>query len=318
MTAQERIDKGLYWDRAWSLVEGCSPVSPGCAHCWSEKQTHIRSAQQNEKIQARYSDLTDSQGKWTGKIRLMRKDLDKPLHVKKPTTWSIWNDLLHEEVWFDFIGLVLDVIYKTPQHTYYLLTKRAKRMKRAIEYYNGRYDTLPNLRLGVTAENQETADERVVVLCQTPAAFRFVSVEPMLGSVVLENTYETPRDVNIAFDKARSSGGRVHARSYLSHSTNGIDLVVVGGETLVGARPMKPAWPLSLRDQCLSSDTDFFFKSWGEYVDLANMPQETVDRMMPVSSGKTFKRDGYPEMYRVGKKNSGHLLGGREWRELPI
>ncbi|MHB9026954.1 MAG: hypothetical protein ACYC7E_22695, partial [Armatimonadota bacterium] len=72
MTDISRIQKGMYWDRAWSLVEGCTHCSPGCAHCWSAEQTHMRAGQQkNAKIIARYGGLTNAAGRFTGDVRLM-------------------------------------------------------------------------------------------------------------------------------------------------------------------------------------------------------------------------------------------------------
>ena len=98
MTSQKRIDAGLYWDRAWGLVEGCSPVSPGCDHCWAGAQAHIRACQKNEKIKTANEGLTDDHGTFNGTVRFRHDLLDLPFETKKPTVWSIWTDLFHEGV----------------------------------------------------------------------------------------------------------------------------------------------------------------------------------------------------------------------------
>lgn len=145
---------------------------------------------------------------------------------------------------------------------------------------------LPNVWVGVTAENQEQADKRIPLLLQTPAALRFVSVEPMLGPVeLLSNDY---------------LGGCINCESYIDcpekctdcNPNPRVDWVVCGGETGPGARPMHPDWVRSLRDQCQDAGVPFFFKSWGEHC--------------------------YPEqMSRFGKKAADAMLDGREWREMP-
>ncbi|MFX1512058.1 MAG: DUF5131 family protein, partial [Promethearchaeota archaeon] len=106
MTDPKRIEKGMYWDRALSLVEGCTPVSPACDHCWAAAATGMRACQKNPKIRARYEGLTkkvQSGPRFTGEIRIIEDDLEKPLRVKKPTVWAVWNDLFHPDVPFSFI-----------------------------------------------------------------------------------------------------------------------------------------------------------------------------------------------------------------------
>ena len=163
---------------------------------------------------------------------------------------------------------------------------------------------LSNVWLGVTAENQTRADERIPVLLQIPAAKRFVSIEPMLGPVDLQL-------VNMP------DGDDLGVSLYNHGCAAGIDWVICGGETGPGSRPMNPDWVRSLRDQCQTAGTPFFFKSWGDWSE-SYKNDVKVDY---VANDGTLKIDD-PKLdvipvYRVGKKHSGRLLDGREWNEYP-
>lgn len=129
MTSPERIAKGMWWDRAWSIIEGCSLAGAGCLHCWSSAQTHMRSKQSNEKILARYGGLTNDSGKFNGTIRTMPASLEQPLKVRKPTTWAVWNDLFHAGVPNEFVAAAFGVMAACPQHTFIVLTKRPEEMR---------------------------------------------------------------------------------------------------------------------------------------------------------------------------------------------
>jgi protein gp37 len=178
--------------------------------------------------------------------------IDQPLRWRKPTTVFVCSmgDLFHDEVPDKMLFHVFEVMTQASQHTFQVLTKRPQRMlkfcQRIIDI-----DAAPlprNIWLGVTAENQEQADKRIPVLLDTPAAVRFVSVEPMLGNVDLGEYLDLDHSPQTNFD------------------VNGdplLDWVIVGGETGPGARPMHPDWARSVRNQCVEAGVPFFFKKFG-------------------------------------------------------
>ena len=330
MTNPDRIAKGMYWDRAWSLVSGCTHVSPGCDNCWSAKETHMRANNPNEKVKARNEGLTDK-GCFTGQIRFNREFLDLPLRVKKPTVFAIWNDLFHEDVPFEFISEVFARMWAADWHTYLLLTKRPERMREFICGYLPEVisDTTPSphIWLGTTCENQEMADKRIPILLQTPAAIRWVSYEPALGPVDLRewmadcgcvecqrkyftdlDELDLPEDDNA---KCMECGGDIVSfSSYCSDP--GIDWVVCGGESGPGARPCHPDWIRSLRDQCQAAGVPFFFKQFGEWRE-ACLPDDEIWNGKPP---KLLQAHG-AYFVRLGKKAAGRILDGRTYDEFP-
>lgn len=279
-TDPARIAKGMYWMRAWQLTSGCTPVSAGCAHCWSAAQAHMRQHQTNPKIKAMYGGLTTPAGAFNGTVRCNEHLLDLPMHTRKPTTWAIWDDLFHESVPFEFIDRAMAAMALCSWHTFLVLTKRPERM---LEYYTrllpsgknliieaseklvGRIKTdwflriggprwpIPNIWLGTTVENQAMADARIPLLLQCPAAGRYVSLEPLLGEIDLSDYMAVYKDDagrwNLDADDRIASG-----------NMSEISLVIAGGETGPGARPYNPDWLRSARDQCTAADVPFFLK----------------------------------------------------------
>ena len=204
------------------------------------------------------------------------------------------GDLFHEDVPTKFIADVWSIMYHTWKHTFQILTKRPRRMAQFVKGWNANAQRLPsNIHLGVTAENQKTADERIPVLLAIPAAFRFVSLEPLLGEIDL-------RELGLRFFK--------------THETY-LNLVIVGGETGPGARPMHPAWPRSLRDQCAAAGVTFHFKSWGEWLHESQFTND-AQRERALSCKRCDAGDGF-QFVSVGAKAAGHLLDGVEHRGLP-
>jgi protein gp37 len=243
----DRLDKGFWWDKAWTLVEGCTPVSAGCDHCWAARQA------------ARFDPHMLKYGHWSGVIVTRPDRMEIPLRRKKPTTWAIWNDLFHEDVPDEFIMSAFDIMADCPQHIFLIMTKRPERMNQFIKTSNrGLYQK--NVWLGVTAENQEQADKRIPILLHTPAAKRFVSIEPILGPVDLRGI--------TALD-----GDGPDGQLYWIGQDAGIDWVILGGESGLHARPMHPDWARSVRDQCQAAGVPFFLKQADVNGRLVKMPE---------------------------------------------
>ena len=191
------------------------------------------------------------------KINIMESRLSQPKLRKKPTVYFVnsMSDLFHDDVPDSFIDKVFYTISACNQHAFQILTKRAVRMR---EYFKGR--TVPdNAWLGVSVEDKKYGKPRITELQKINAKTRFLSIEPLLEDV-----------------------GRI--------SLKGVHWVIVGGESGVKARPMKEEWVLKIKQQCLKSNTDFFFKQWG-----------------------TWGQDGV----KRSKSANGRVLDGRTWDMIP-
>lgn len=191
------------------------------------------------------------------KLSLIPERLAQPLSRRKPTMYFVnsMSDLFQDEVPESFIDSVLEVIRSTPHHTYQILTKRSGNMR---EFFSQR--VVPdNAWLGVSVEDRKYGKPRIADLLAIKAKTRFLSIEPLLEDL----------------GKIRLSG---------------IHWVIVGGESGFGARPMKEAWAINIRNQCLNAGVDFFFKQWGAWG----------------ADGK-----------QRNKKANGRILDGRMWDMIP-
>lgn len=335
-------------DEVWNPVTGCSKVSQGCKHCYAERV-----------FPRPYP------GRAFTDVRTHPDRLTAPLRWRKPRRVFVnsMSDLFHESVPDAFIDQVFAVMALAPQHTFQVLTKRPERMqtylqpRRAHPIGVAAFDQtlqslaantrsqigagvklqgdvvhlqvwpLPNVWLGVSVEDQETADYRIPLLLQTPAAVRWISAEPLLGPVSFRWAKW--------HDYSCREPGYVH--SHLD-GMRGIDWVVAGGESGPHARPTHPEWLRALRDQCAAADVPFFFKQWGEWAPRSSCYHTREDgsawadadpsaEKWPVlrltqrgHNGRDIAHatdgdDAY--MQRVGKKAAGCLLDGREHLEYP-
>lgn len=260
---------GKFWDKAWSLIDGCTPVSAGCDNCWLARLAH-RFAVEGEPGR-RNGVLTDGQGRFTGAVRFRADRLDIPLRTKKPTVFAIWSDLYHEAVTDEQIRQAYDAmstdVLQPCKHTYLIVTKRAQRAAEFCNRYmpNGLWPW-PNVYHLVTVENQEMADERIPHAMKIPGKVGLL-VEPMLGPVDLG------KDVGGTLWMGGQRGcagmhrgiGTVDCPKHLHHHHDnrckkGINFVILGGETGPHARPMNPDWARSVRDQCHMAGVPFYLK----------------------------------------------------------
>jgi protein gp37 len=206
-------------EETWNPTTGCTKVSPGCPNCYAEvmaRRLHAMGVPGYE----RNFELTTHAGR-----------LEQPLRRRQPTVYFVnsMSDLFHHSVRDEFLDEVFDVIRRTPQHTYQILTKRAQRLPR---YFYGR-ECPDNVWLGVSVEDRRRL-RRIEPLRQVRARVRFLSLEPLL-----EDLGE--------FD------------------LSGIHWVIVGGESGHRARPMRAQWANNLRRLCAGAGVPFFFKQWGKY-----------------------------------------------------
>ncbi len=235
----------IEWTKeTWNPIVGCARVSPGCQHCYAERMAKRLIAMGQEK----YYGTLDKNGRWSGLLNFDIDNWEAPRKRKKPTVYFVnsMSDLFHETVGFNWIMRVWDVMRDTPQHTYQILTKRADIMSRTGKALADIYGVLPNVWLGVSVENQQYANERVPLLLETPAAIRFLSCEPLLGSV----------DLNKREFLCTDWRKRLTIGTY-------VDWVIVGGESGPGARPIDVKWIKDIVDQCKEADTSVFVKQLG-------------------------------------------------------
>jgi protein gp37 len=315
-------------NEVWNPVVGCTPASAGCDHCYARAMFNRNLVIHTHKFE---------------NPSTYPNRLDIPFHWKNPRRVFVnsMSDLFHPDVPFSFIDDVFSVMTGNNRHTFMVLTKRPKRM---IEFLKQHY--LPgakadNIWLGVSVEDQETADQRIPqLLLATVAAVRFVSVEPMLGPVELRKIKGDFVNFNV-LDKSRFDYG-IDGFGVGAPMSIGIDWVVCGGETGPRARPVHPDWIRSLQDQCVKANIPFFFKQWGEWLPISEMKESEWDKLYKPQS-KIYpesKRDckvknvgirfdgeidnwesieGKPTFltFKIGKKKGGRKLDGREWNQFP-
>lgn len=293
----------------WNPITGCTPISEGCQNCYAKRMAN--------RLRGRYGYPADD----PFRVTFHPDRLDQPLKWKKPRMIFVvsMGDLFHGDVIVHNGIRVLGHAAEAPQHTYLFLTKRPATMKTVMAYFWGKRQMPRNWWLGVTAENQQRADERIPILLRIPAAVRFVSYEPALGQV--EFTHIQHENL-VEIDALNGSHGVIRPHQ---GKNDCLDWIIAGGESGPGARPAHPDWFRSVRDQCKAAGVPFFFKQWGNFVcsydagyrseDKDNWKQAVARAW--VRSKKSWRFDDGTQMVHVGKKSAGRLLDGVEHNEYP-
>jgi protein gp37 len=327
--------KIAWTDATVNFWQGCTKVSAACDHCYAEAiASRFKTAEWgfNKPRTERLAKAAREA------LKLERRAIRQGRRIKVFS--NSMSDFFDNEVPDEWRDAAMAVIALTPHLDWLVLTKRPKVMRAYLTVTRARFASetlgsyqmiynamgrlgraqlndphpyrkafpqgmpwpLPNLWLGVTAEDQTMWDLRRRDLEETPAARRFVSMEPLLG----------PID---------------------AHLDEGVvDWVIAGGESGKDARPMHPDWARSLRDQCVTAGVSFFFKQWGEWQAVYDRDVDDPDwRRCPHCTGGDGRRGRYLNLAggwgfhgervvfvkRVGKKAAGRLLDGREWNEQP-
>lgn len=281
--------------KTWNPLRGCSRVSAGCMNCYAEKvAARFAGTDPRTGLQMPYAGLIDRHGRWNGHVSLVKDHLLDPLRWKKPRKIFVnsMSDLFHENVPDEWIDHIFAVMALAPQHTFQVLTKRPERMRAYFANHSvenlvrqqtvelqGRGETdfymdewpLPNVWLGVSVENQETADERIPLLIQTPAETRFVSYEPALGPVDFSFWLSQPKRENFENDPLAIALARDMIQTGTGDAPRAIDWIIIGGESGPGARRFDPAWARSAVQQCKAASVPVFVKQMGSNVVEAEM-----------------------------------------------
>ncbi len=279
----------------WNPIRGCSRVTAGCQHCYAEAVA-ARFSGPGLAYEGLARRRSNGEPQWTGEVRVIEEHLYDPLRWRTPRRIFVnsMSDLFHEQLVVDDIAHIFAVMALAPRHTFQVLTKRAAGMRETlsdpdwIDILNAHIDEiafarsdpherrtddlratapqieagenwpLANVWLGVSTENQATADERIPLLLQTPAAVRFISAEPLLGPIDFYGAGSRGGEDGdpFAFSALRGADG-------VEPPIPGLDWVIVGGESGRGARECDLAWVRDIVAQCVNANVACFVKQLG-------------------------------------------------------
>lgn len=308
-------------DHTFNPWEGCQKVGPGCDHCYAETRN------------ARFGGGTAiNWGPGAPRRRTSSANWRKPLQWNKAHAEFFAQHGRRQRVFCASLADVFDnavdpawrrdlfdLIELTPNLNWLLLTKRIGNVfemvarARSHDWLAGR----DNVWLGATVVNQSEADRDIPKLLDVPARVRFLSMEPLLGGV----------DIGEYLSFWCEDCNDTHSNGISGFV--GLDWVIAGGESGIGARPMHPDWARGLRDQCAAADVPFLFKQWGEWAEQTPEQQRQLSSsviMKHVSAwpdgtlghGDFRENGGYGRpLFPVGKKAAGRLLDGRTHDEFP-
>lgn len=337
-------------EETWNPIRGCTRVSEGCRNCYAERvAARFSDVGQPYHGLARlvpvgHDDRTGAVLKtvprWTGDVMYVKDHILDPVRWRKPRLIFVnsMSDLFHPGVPDEWIDRIVAVMALAEQHTFQVLTKRPERMLQyLVNLSNGGDKTierlgdaifmeaggeacqmlrgrlvlpLPNVWWGTSAEDQETFDKRTCLLKQTPAAVRWLSLEPLLGPIDMGKvTIGTVKGKQDPLLYSAFWEGTIPFDEY-DVKMHKIDWVVVGGESGPGARPMNAEWARDIRDECIVAGVPYFFKQWGEWLPFG---QESRG----ADGGPIVNVNETVPFIHIGKRMAGRLLDGKEWSEYP-
>ena len=283
-------------DHTFNPWHGCVKVSAGCKHCYADAQdrrfgpSHWGPGAERKLMSEAYWRQPLRWNRDAAEANVRRKvfcasmaDVFERLPADHPSAGD--QAAAREKLW--------NLIYVTTHLDWLLLTKRPENVRDIVPPSWWGQGFPANVWIGTSVEDQAAASARIPHLLRVPARVRFLSCEPLLGPVDLCD-YLTPTG---------------YVDRYVAEP--GIEWVICGGESGLGARPMHPEWARGLRDQCTASGVPFFFKQWGQF----SPDLDGSARYVNVLSGVPM--DAPAPMYPVGKHAAGRLLDGREWDEMP-
>jgi len=217
------VSSTIEWtDATWNPIRGCSKISPGCKHCYAER------------FAERFRGVPGHPFEQGFDVRLVPEKLKDPLSWRRPKRIFVnsMSDLFQEPVPADYIARVGSIMRSANWHIYQILTKRHERMRELLTNELRWMSNLDHVWFGVSVEDQRHGLPRIDALRETPAAVRFLSIEPLLEDL-----------------------GEL--------DLSGIDWVIVGGESGPGARTLDESWVVKILRQCRRFNVPFFFKQWG-------------------------------------------------------
>jgi len=263
------MSKIEWTNETWNPIIGCNKISEGCQNCYAEKMAYRLRCMALAKDSCSKLDfyvyVVDDSEKWNGKTLFIENALNIPAKWKNTRMIFVcsMSDLFHEKNSFDDILQIWDIMCQTPRHTFQVLTKRPGRM---LEFYrwlgqkvkDDGFDSIPSsssnpldyigtpyhIWIGVTTENQKTANERIPILLQIPAKIHFISAEPLLENINLLEACQ------------------IKFLNWLNNNETqyGLQWVIAGPETGSKSRSMKKEWIESLYNQCKEANVPFFDK----------------------------------------------------------
>ena len=321
----------------WNIARGCNRKSPGCENCYAERMAYRfdRPGMWGEGLTV----IRQGRPGWSGKVVLVPEKLREPLSWRRPRRVfpCSGSDLFHEKIPFEYIAAAFAVMAAASQHTFQVLTKRPERMLEFLEWLvdpkkgsrgyvwqtlfscaietdpgleeklKGRMGSpwpwpLPNVWLGVSAEDQERLDERVPLLLQCPAAVHWVSAEPLLGRIDLTKYLPSEPD---AADVVcpRVHVGATKCPVCTGGTVPGLGWVVPGGESgqiCKTARPCAMEWIEEIKNDCLAAGVPVFVKQLGSWCVSEGRMAESVEEANELRRAAGYTERDDPWLWHAG------------------